>query len=144
MADIKSNYNSPLGLPSGQTITPGATIAVEKWKHNKDHAVVKAWLAAGVIEVVGGTDEDTQTEDDDAVEDARKDELISQLAALGVEKNKRFSVASLEEALKEAQDAAGTTDPDINPDENADTNAEGGEGDGDSSTDEDTQTQGDE
>ncbi len=57
MADIKSNYGSPLGIPGGPTIAPGATAKVERWKFVKDSYIVKTWLDAGVIEVVADDEE---------------------------------------------------------------------------------------
>ncbi len=57
MADIKSNYGSPLGIPGGPTIEPGATAKVECWKFVKDSYIVQAWLAANVIEVVSDDEE---------------------------------------------------------------------------------------
>lgn len=51
MANIKSNYGSPLALPGGPTIPPGATVAVERWRIIRGSFVVQSWLAAKVIEV---------------------------------------------------------------------------------------------
>jgi hypothetical protein len=53
MAVIKSNHHSPLGLPGGPLVNPGAKVKVERWHVIRDHPVIKAWIAAGVIEVVG-------------------------------------------------------------------------------------------
>ncbi len=66
MADIKSNYGSPLGIPGGPTIEPGATAKVECWKFIKDSYIVQAWLAAKVIEVIND-DEERATAPDPAV-----------------------------------------------------------------------------
>lgn len=52
MAVIRSNHKSPLGLPGGITLNPGRRVKVERWEIVKDHAVVRSWLAAKVIEVV--------------------------------------------------------------------------------------------
>lgn len=51
MAVIVSRHKSPLGLPGGITLNPGRKVKVERWEIIKDHAVVSAWLRAGVISV---------------------------------------------------------------------------------------------
>ncbi len=52
MTTIKSNHDAPLPLPGGQTINPFATVSVENFDVLQHNDVVKAWLAAEVIEVV--------------------------------------------------------------------------------------------
>lgn len=51
MANVKSHYVSPLGLPNGIEIAPGRTVRVDDWNKIRDHHVVKAWLAAEAISV---------------------------------------------------------------------------------------------
>lgn len=61
MAKIKSNHNAPLPLPvAGTVLQPGKTVNVERWNVVSEHGTVKAWLVAGVIEVV--TDEKPEAE----------------------------------------------------------------------------------
>lgn len=54
---IKSHHTGPLGLPRGPVIEPGRTVMVEMQGYARFlrlHAVGRAWLDAGVIEIVSG------------------------------------------------------------------------------------------
>lgn len=56
MTIIKSNHTGPLGLPRGPVIEPGKSVKVDQPGYGRFlrmHAVGGAWLAAGVIEIVG-------------------------------------------------------------------------------------------
>jgi len=56
MTVIKSNHSGPLGLPRGPVIEPGKSVKVDVPGYGRFlrmHAVGRAWLAAGVIEIVG-------------------------------------------------------------------------------------------
>jgi hypothetical protein len=53
MTNVKSNHDSPLALPGGPTIPANGTVFVERWPIVRGSFIVKAWLAAKVIEVVG-------------------------------------------------------------------------------------------
>lgn len=51
MAIVTSRHTSPLGLPvGGPVLRPGVPTKVERWSIIKGHSVVRAWLAAKVIE----------------------------------------------------------------------------------------------
>lgn len=50
MAKVTSNHKGPLGLPGGVTLRPGVPTNVERWGIIKNHAVVRSWINAGVIE----------------------------------------------------------------------------------------------
>lgn len=55
MTTVKSNHSGPLGLPRGPVINPGASVKVDAPGYDRFlrmHAVGRAWLAAGVIEIV--------------------------------------------------------------------------------------------
>ena len=54
-AVIRSHHTGPLGLPGGPVIEPGKTVKVEMQGYARFlrlHAVGRAWLDAGVIEIV--------------------------------------------------------------------------------------------
>lgn len=50
MANVTSNHKGPLGLPGGITLRPGVATNVERWGIIKNHAVVRSWIAAGILE----------------------------------------------------------------------------------------------
>lgn len=57
---IKSHHAGPLGLPRGPVIEPGRTVKVEMQGYARFlrlHAVGRAWLDAGVIEIVEGEEQ---------------------------------------------------------------------------------------
>ncbi|CTQ67137.1 hypothetical protein [Roseibium alexandrii] len=104
MTNVTSKYEGPLGLPGGPVIPAGGTVLVEKWDIIKEHQVVKAWRDAGVI--FAEEPEDTADNTDKDAEKAQKDLLIAELAELGIEKNRRSSLETLQEALDAAKAAA--------------------------------------
>lgn len=56
MATIKSNHDGPLGLPRGPVVDPGKSVKVDIPGYDRFlrmHSVGRAWLDAGVIEIVG-------------------------------------------------------------------------------------------
>lgn len=54
MTVITSKHTGPLGLPRGPVIPAGKSVRVDNWHVLKNHAVVRAWLDAGVIEAEAG------------------------------------------------------------------------------------------
>lgn len=61
-AVIRSHHTGPLGLPGGPVIEPGKTVKVEVQGYARFlrlHAVGRAWLDAGVIEIVEGEEQPT-------------------------------------------------------------------------------------
>ena len=57
MTVIKSNHTRPLGLPRGPVVEPGKSVKVDVPGYDRFlclHSVGRAWLDAGVIEIVGG------------------------------------------------------------------------------------------
>lgn len=77
MTIVTSNHTSPLGLPRGPVIQPGRSVKVDNWHVLRNHAVVRAWLAAGVLSVEDGSAEPVKAEpapvavSDDAVAELR-------------------------------------------------------------------------
>lgn len=58
MAVIISHHKGPLGLPGGPVLRPEAKTEVARWDIIKRHAVVKAWIEVGVLEMVGAAEDD--------------------------------------------------------------------------------------
>jgi hypothetical protein len=59
---VTSNHTSPLGLPRGPVILPGRSVKVDNWYVLRNHAVVRSWLAAGVLSVEDGSAEPVKAE----------------------------------------------------------------------------------
>jgi hypothetical protein len=52
MANIINRHDADLALPmGGPVLRPGVAASVTNWVTMKDHAMVKSWLAAGLLEV---------------------------------------------------------------------------------------------
>lgn len=124
MTNVTNNYNRNLGLPNGVVIAAGESADVAGWDKLSKHKVVAKWLESGVLsagksskkdepEVVANVQiteqepENQEENSDFSVEEsddvtASKEELISQLAELGVKADKRSSVEKLQEKLDEA------------------------------------------
>lgn len=108
MTNVTNNYNRNLGLPNGVVIAAGESADVAGWDKLSKHKVVAKWLEAGVLSAGKSSKKDEPevvenvqvTEEVD--EDAVKEELIAQLAELGVKADKRSSVEKLQEKLDEA------------------------------------------
>lgn len=106
MAVIRNTNRSPVALPGHGLIDPGKEAEVRNWSALQDNPIIRAWVKAGILLVVS---EDPKSGPQSAVTD-EKDELIARLAELGVKKNRRSSVESLQEALVEAEQAAAGDD----------------------------------
>jgi hypothetical protein len=108
MTNVTNNYNRSLGLPNGVVIASGESADVDGWDKLSKHKVVAKWLEAGVLSAGKSSKKDKPevvenvqfTEEVD--EDTAKEELIAQLAELGVKADKRSSVEKLQEKLDEA------------------------------------------
>lgn len=111
MVTLTNNSGRDRGVPVAHgrnvTVERGASIeisdadaeAVEK------NSVASQWLKAGYISLSDG---EPATENND---DARKEQLIAELAELGVKKTKRASVETLEQALDDALNAPAADEP---------------------------------
>jgi hypothetical protein len=67
MTVIKSNHTGPLGLPRGPVVEAGKSVNVDIPGYDRFlrlHSVGSAWLAAGVIEIVGTKELATKPEDE--------------------------------------------------------------------------------
>lgn len=108
MTNVTNNYNRNLGLPNGVVIASGESADVAGWDKLSKHKVVAKWLESGILSAGKASKKDESevvenvqiTEEVD--EDAVKEELIAQLAELGVKADKRSSVEKLQEKLEEA------------------------------------------
>ncbi|MCA0340280.1 MAG: hypothetical protein LCH99_11155 [Proteobacteria bacterium] len=49
MAIIISNHDTPLPLPGGIVLRPGARTNVARWDFIKNDDVVKSWVKAGLL-----------------------------------------------------------------------------------------------
>lgn len=52
MVSLKSKHDAPLPLPVGGILNPGATRTVERWNVLRHNDTIKAWISAGLIEVI--------------------------------------------------------------------------------------------
>ena len=119
MTNVTNNYNRNLGLPNGVEIAAGESADVAGWDKLSKHKVVAKWLESGVLSTGKSSKKDapevvenvqiTEQEPEQAAkevnepsEDDQKEELISQLADLGVKADKRSSVEKLQEKLDES------------------------------------------
>lgn len=109
MTNVTNNYNRNLGLPNGVVIAAGESADVAGWDKLSKHKVVAKWLESGVLSAGKSSKKDepevvenVQITEQEQDEDAQKEDLISQLAELGVKADKRSSVEKLQEKLEEA------------------------------------------
>ncbi len=115
MTNVTNNYNRNLGLPNGVVIAAGESADVAGWDKLSKHKVVAKWLESGVLSAGKSSKKDEGVElperevvanvqftEQEQDEDAQKEDLISQLAELGVKADKRSSVEKLQEKLEEA------------------------------------------
>lgn len=108
MTNVTNNYNRNLGLPNGDVIAAGGSADIAGWDKLSKHKVVAKWLESGVLSAgkASKKDEPEVVEKvqiaEEVEEDAVKEELIAQLAELGVKADKRSSVEKLQEKLDEA------------------------------------------
>lgn len=104
----KSNRSRGIPVSHGRSAIVAVGQSVEITEDDaeaiKKNAVASGWLKNGLIAIEVATGLPDTAESDDA----RKEELIADLAEYGISKNKRSSVATLEEALAEAKAAAGS------------------------------------
>jgi len=91
---------TPIGLPGGIVIAPGATVEVKDWEKLKGHKVVAYYLSNGILEAKA----DAQSPDNgNDAEVAEKEQLIAELATYGVEATTRSKVETLREKLEKAK-----------------------------------------
>ena len=109
MTNVTNNYNRNLGLPNGVVIAAGESADIAGWDKLSKHKVVAKWIESGVLSAGKSSKKDepevvenVQFTEQEQDEDAQKEDLISQLAELGVKADKRSSVEKLQEKLEEA------------------------------------------
>lgn len=109
MTNVTNNHDRSLGLPGGVVIEAGKSQDVAGWDKLSKHKVVAKWLESGVLSAGKSSKKDepevvekVQITEQEQDEDAQKEDLISQLAELGVKADKRSSVEKLQEKLDEA------------------------------------------
>lgn len=74
-----TNRITPIGLPSGSVIPPGASVDVPEWDEIKDRKNLAFYVDTGVLVVEGGVQSDSQ-----GGEEAYRQQLFAELKALGV------------------------------------------------------------
>lgn len=106
MAKVTSNHKGPLGLPGGITLRPGVPTNVERWGIIKNHAVVRSWINAGVIESDELPDEpkaaiSTPAGDDKVavVDDDALAKLKAEAKELGISVHYRWSAEKIQEEI---------------------------------------------
>lgn len=109
MTNVTNNYNRNLGLPNGVVIAAGESADIAGWDKLSKHKVVAKWLESGVLSAGKSSKKDepevvanVQITEQEQDEDSQKEDLIAQLAELGVKADKRSSVEKLQEKLEEA------------------------------------------
>ena len=106
---IKSSYNATIVLPPNVPVYPGAEVDYPHWDKYKDNPAIAWYVEQGHLSVGKSSKKDepevvenVKITEQEQNEDAQKEELISQLAELGVKADKRSSVEKLQEKLDEA------------------------------------------
>lgn len=116
MATVTLRHSGPLGLPGGPVLRPGAATNVENWHVQRNHPVVKQWLAAGVLEVEGEEQDEPRKpffspldHDEDGKkggskpvakgEDPERDRLKAEAKDLGIVVHYRWSSERIQEEI---------------------------------------------
>lgn len=106
---IKSSYNATIVLPPNVPVYPGAEVDYPHWDKYKDNPAIAWYVEQGHLAVGKSSKKDepevvekVQITEQEQEEDAQKEDLIAQLAELGVKADKRSSVEKLQEKLEEA------------------------------------------
>lgn len=116
-AEIKNNHDRTLNV-GGVDIRPGKSAVVKNWQKFDRNPAHKAWLQAGLIEIVGVNDTadrlpglpGTATSTPNGLpglpgaeseEDKAKRAAIEELATFGVERTMKSSLESLQKQVEE-------------------------------------------
>lgn len=106
---IKSSYTATIVLPPNVPVYPGAEVDYPHWDKYKDNPAIAWYVDQGHLSVGKSSKKDepevvekVQITEQEQDEDAQKEDLIAQLAELGVKADKRSSVEKLQEKLEEA------------------------------------------
>lgn len=107
MALISNTHRiTPIGLPSGAVIPPGASVDVPEWDEIKDRKNLAFYVVTGVLVVEGG-----EGGDDQGGEDAYRQQLFAELKAFGVNAGSNSKTETLAAKLAELKAKATPTQP---------------------------------
>lgn len=105
MAKITNTHRiTPIGLPSGAVILPGASVDVPEWDEIKDRKNLAFYVLTGVLVVEGGEGDDEQ-----GGEEAYRQQLFAELKALGVNAGSNSKTETLVAKLAELKAKAAPT-----------------------------------
>ncbi|WP_409286585.1 hypothetical protein [Pseudomonas aeruginosa] len=93
-----TNRITPIGLPSGAVIPPGASVDVPEWDDIKDRKNLAFYVLTGVLVVEGG-----EGGDDQGGEEAYRQQLFAELKALGVNAGANSKTETLVSKLAEVK-----------------------------------------
>ncbi len=93
-----TNRITPIGLPSGVVIPPGASVDVPEWDEIKDRKNFAFYVLTGVLVVEGG-----EGGDDQGGEEAYRQQLFAELKALGVNAGANSKTETLVSKLAEVK-----------------------------------------
>ncbi len=93
-----TNRITPIGLPSGAVIPPGASVDVPEWDDIKDRKNLAFYVVTGVLVVEGGVQSDGQGD-----EEAYRQQLFAELKALGVNAGANSKTETLVSKLAEVK-----------------------------------------
>ena len=93
-----TNRITPIGLPSGAVIPPGASVDVPEWDDIKDRKNPAFYVVTGVLVIEGGVQSDTQ-----GGEEAYRQQLFAELKALGVNAGANSKTETLVSKLAEVK-----------------------------------------
>lgn len=97
---VRNQANTVLGVPRVGPIAPGQSRDIpDAVTHNK---VVAAWISKGMLVVEGGNPAPEPGHEPDQ-EGMTKDDMIAELGAYGVVRDKRTSKGNLEALLEEVR-----------------------------------------
>jgi hypothetical protein len=106
MAKVTNTHRiTPIGLPSGAVILPGASVDVPEWEEIKGRKNLAFYVLTGVLVVEGGGG------GDQGGEEAYRQQLFAELKALGVNAGSNSKTETLVAKLAEAKAAAGNQPP---------------------------------
>ncbi|HFT0748666.1 TPA: hypothetical protein ACHVXG_001722 [Pseudomonas aeruginosa] len=99
MAKITNTHRiTPIGLPSGAIIPPGASVDVPEWDEIKDRKNLAFYVLTGVLVVEGG-----EGGDDQGGEEVYRQQLFAELKALGVNAGANSKTETLVSKLAEVK-----------------------------------------
>lgn len=105
MAKVTNTHRvTPIGLPSGAVILPGASVDVPEWEEIKDRKNLAFYVLTGVLVAEGG-----EGGDDQGGDEAYRQQLFAELKALGVNAGSNSKTETLVAKLAELKSKAAPT-----------------------------------